>query len=158
MPRGRKRNNQEARLERARKHINAARAALGRSILGPLSAHAEIRECGNDPSEPIIACVDPAQGAIWLNPHHRHELGTAEWTFILGHELLHLGLSHAKRRLDRDPLLWNLACDIAADNLLYSFKLGRAPHDFAVDTSFAGVREEEIYISLVDDRRLAGKI
>jgi predicted metal-dependent peptidase len=97
--------------------------------------------------------VDPEQGAVWLNPHTRPELGPPEWTFILGHQLLHLGLNHAARRLHRDPLLWNLACEHAADNLLHAFKLGRAPHDFAVDSAFAGMREEEIYDLLAEDRR-----
>jgi predicted metal-dependent peptidase len=143
----------ENRLEKARERIYRARSRLGRSLLGPLLGAVTVIECEGVPGDPLLACVDPEQGVIWLNPHGRPELGEAEWTFILGHELLHLGLDHAARRLDRDPVVWSLACEHAADNLLYSFKIGRPPHDYEVDLAFAGMREEQIYELLLGDRR-----
>lgn len=143
----------ETRLEKARARIYKARVRLGRSLLGPLLGAVTVIECEGAPGDPLLACVDPEQGVIWLNPRSRSELGEAEWTFILGHELLHLGLNHAARRLHRDPLVWSLACEHAADNLLHSFKIGRPPHDFAVDLAFAGMQEEQIYDLLMGDRR-----
>jgi predicted metal-dependent peptidase len=142
----------ESRLDKSRARIWGARRRLDRSMLGPLLNNALIVECDDEPNQPLIACVDPAQGAIWLNPHRRPELGEAEWTFILAHQLLHLGLNHGPRRLDRDPRIWNLACEHAADNLLQAFKIGKPPHDFPVETLYAGLREEEIYERLLSDR------
>ena len=74
------------------------------------------------------------------------------WTFVLAHQLLHLGLGHGPGRLGRDPKAWNLACEHAADNMLYAFKIGHAPHDFEVDLAFANQREEDIYEMLVGDK------
>jgi predicted metal-dependent peptidase len=157
MPRKEARNRKDERLERTRARIWGARGRLERSILGPLLEHVTVGECEGKEGEPQIAAVDPAAGTVWLNPHHRGELGEPEWTFILAHQLLHLGLNHAARREHRDPLLWNVACDHAADNLLHAFKLGRAPHDFAVDTTLAGRREEEIYDQLAAERRASAR-
>jgi hypothetical protein len=153
MARKDRKTSQEDRVTKTRANIQTAWRVLSRTILGPLAANVSLAECADMPGEPQLTCVDPAQGVVWFNPHTRHELKTPEWTFLLAHPLLHLGLDHAARRLDRDPRAWNLACEHAADNLLHTFKIGRAPHDFAVDTTFAGLREEEIYDLLIQDRR-----
>lgn len=142
----------QSRLQKTRAHISSAQSSLVSSMLGPLRDHVLILHCEGDPGDPLIACVDPAQGVVWLNPHRRPDLTPPEWTFIVAHELLHLGLNHAERRLDRDPLLWNLACDYVIDNLLHTFKLGRPPLDFGVETAYAGLREEEIYERLLMER------
>ena len=110
-------------------------------------------ECEGKEGDPEMACVDAAQGVVWVNPHKRQELGEAEWTFVLAHQLLHLGLSHQTRREGREPRAWGLACEHAADTMLHAFKIGRAPADFAVDLTFSGMREEEVYDVLADDKR-----
>jgi predicted metal-dependent peptidase len=145
-------SKQQSRLEKTRARIWGARAWLRRSLLGPLLDAVRIEECEGKEGDPLIACVDAEQAAIWLNPHRRPELGEPEWTFILAHQLLHLGLNHAARRLHRDPLLWNAACDTVADHLLHSFKIGQPPRDFSLDPAFAGMREEEIYDLLAEPR------
>jgi predicted metal-dependent peptidase len=145
----------ETRLQKARERIRGAEWRLWRSIFGSLLDAVVVEVCEGAPHDPLIASVDPWHGVIRVNPHRRPELGEAEWTFVIAHQLAHLALRHADRRLDRDPLLWNLACDHAADNLLQALKLGRPPHDFSVDTAFAGMREEEIYELLREGRRAA---
>src|ERR1051326_5381122 len=152
MARTKGKNTKESRSDKARVRIWGARRRLERSLLGPLLGNVRVIECEGKAEDPLLACVDPEQGVVWVNPHQRSELGEPEWTFVLGHQLLHLGLNHGSRRLDRDPLLWNLACEHAVDNLLHSFKLGRPLHDFPVDLTFAGLREEEIYERLSEDR------
>jgi predicted metal-dependent peptidase len=150
-----KANRKEERLAKTRAHIEHARRRLSRSLLRPLLNNVRVFEVEeNNAGFPYLACVDPEHGFVWLNPHTRPELGEAEWTFILGHHLLHLGLNHAVRREGREPLIWNLACEHGADNLLHAFKIGRAPHDFAPDTAFAGMREEDIYDLLLADNRV----
>src|SRR5438876_2057402 len=145
--------HKEDRIDRARKRIWGAHRRLERSLFGPLLGNVHLQWCEGKEGDPLLACVDPGQGVIWVNPHRRPELDEAEWTFILGHELVHLGLNHGPRRQERDPMLWNLACDHAADNFLHAFKLGRPPHDFPVDTTLAGKREEEIYEFLAGERQ-----
>lgn len=148
-----KEDQKETRLERTRKRLWGARTRLGKSLLGPLLDHVRVVECEGKEGDPEMACVDAAQGVIWINPHKRHDFGEPEWTFVLAHQLLHLGLSHGARRESRDPRVWNLACEHAADNMLHAFKIGKVPHDFGVDLSFAGMREEDIYDLLAGDRQ-----
>jgi len=152
----RKRNKdgqKESRLSRTRERIWGARRRLARSLLGPMLDHVQVLECDGREGDPELAYMDPAQGVVWVNPHKRQELGEPEWTFVLAHQLLHLGLGHGTRREGREPRAWNLACEHAADNMLHAFKIGRAPADFGVDLSFSGMREEEIYEQLAGDKR-----
>lgn len=140
-------------MARARARIWGARGRLAKSLLGPLLTHVQVIECEGKEGDPELACVDPAQGVVWVNPHKRQELGEPEWMFILAHQLLHLGLSHEGRRDGREPRAWNLACEHAVDNMLHAFKIGKAPADFGVDLTFSGMREEEIYDLLATDKR-----
>jgi predicted metal-dependent peptidase len=156
MARKTQKSRKDSRLDKTRSNIWSARARLQRSLLGPLLDNAVIVECEGGEGDPLLACVDWSQGVVWLNPHRRQELGAPEWTFVLAHQLLHLGLNHGPRRLDRDPVLWNLACDHACDNLLHSFKIGNPLRDLPVDTTLAGKGEEEIYELLAQDRRRLG--
>jgi len=147
-----KEKQKETQLEKTRKRIAGARVRLGKTLLGPLLQHVRFVECDGGESDPEMACVDTAQGVIWLNPYKRHDLGEPEWAFVLAHQLLHLGLGHGAGRQNRDPRAWNLACEHAADNMLYAFKIGKAPHDFEVDLAFANLCEEDIYEMLVGDK------
>ena len=147
-----KEDQKQTRLARTRERIRGARKRLAKSLLGPLLGHVQVLECPGQEGDPDLAWIDCAQGGVWLNPHKRQELGEPEWTFVLAHQLLHLGLRHESRREGREPRAWSLACEHAADNLLHAFKIGRAPADFAVDLSFAGMREEDVYEQLVGDR------
>lgn len=147
-----KEQQKETQLEKTRKRIAGARVRLGKTLLGPLLQHARIAECDGKESDPEMACTDPAQGVIWLNPHTRHDLGEPEWAFVLAHQLLHLGLGHGPGGVGRDPRTWNLACEHAADNMLYAFKIGTAPHDFAVDLTFANLSEDAIYEMVSGDK------
>ena len=147
-----KQGQKETQLEKTRKRIWGARARLDKTLLGPLLGHVRLVECGGVESDPEVACVDTAQGVVWVNPHKRHDLGEPEWTFVLAHQLLHLGLGHGPGRQNREPKAWNLACEHAADNMLYAFKVGKAPHDYAVDLAFASLSEDAIYEMLVGDK------
>lgn len=138
-----------------RENIRQARSVLyHRSIFSALLEHVPTDEieAGSDAAQ--FACVDVVQGVVWLNPRGREVIERDEWVFILAHELLHLGLNHAARRGDRDPLLWSLACDEAANSLLHAFKVGRAPRTVQIDDSWAGMREEEIYDRLTQNREV----
>lgn len=154
MPRRNKKEGQkESRLERARKRIWSARQSVGKTMLGPLLEHVRIVECAGDNGDPELACVDTAQGVVWLNPHTQRDLAEPEWTFVLAHQLLHLGLGHGPGRQQRDPRAWNLACEHAADAMLHAFKIGRAPHEGGVDLAFAAMREEDIYDVILGDKQ-----
>src|SRR3989442_15113352 len=111
MPRRSRGPNQreaEQRLQRNRYRISEARRTLVLSPLRTLLEAVRIQECDGVEGDPETAAVDPAAGVLWVNPHHRlrrGEASEADWTTVLGHLLLHLGLNHAARREDREPLV-----------------------------------------------------
>ncbi|OLN26971.1 hypothetical protein DVDV_2356 [Desulfovibrio sp. DV] len=69
---------------------------------------------------------------------------------LLAHEILHLACEHHLRRKDRDPALWNKACDLAIAALLVEsgFTLPRG-HPF--EATQAGKPAEAIYAALTGD-------
>lgn len=54
----------------------------------------------------------------WWNPDYFVSLPAESKKTELCHELWHVALLHQVRRGSRDPLLWNIACDIRIDLLL----------------------------------------
>lgn len=68
---------------------------------------------------------------------------------VLVHELWHVALLHMLRRGERDPKIWNYACDIAINNMLenegYTFE-GTRPW---LDQKYGTKPAEEIYDDLI---------
>jgi predicted metal-dependent peptidase len=65
---------------------------------------------------------------------------------LLAHEVYHIALRHHTRRGDRDPRLWNVACDYAVDQELTS--MGFDVPDPLIDARFRGLAAEAIYAIL----------
>lgn len=63
---------------------------------------------------------------------------------VMAHEVLHVTFKHMLRRGDRDPELWNIACDLAINPILLraGFKL---PHGALHDPQYDGLSAEAIY-------------
>jgi predicted metal-dependent peptidase len=57
-------------------------------------------------------------GNVYYNPDFIEKLTDNEVIGVLCHEVLHLVLEHLRRRNDREGLVWNIACDIAVNNML----------------------------------------
>lgn len=55
---------------------------------------------------------------IWLNPAFIGRLGRDSLCGLVLHELLHVALLHASRRLNRDPLIWNIAADVVVNGMI----------------------------------------
>jgi predicted metal-dependent peptidase len=142
---------QKAAIERANERIDAAKGRLRRTLFGPLLQEVKFALCTT--GDPALACVDPGQAMIWLNPLARGDLSVEQWVFAIGHQLLHLGLEHERRRHDRDPLLWNVACEIAADGLLWHLRIGRPLPEQVIDPQLASKKEEELYDMLTASPR-----
>jgi predicted metal-dependent peptidase len=94
------------------------------------------------------------------NPYHFLEIPPEARLTVLVHELWHPALLHMLRRGERNPRIWNFACDIAINNMLdlegYSFKgsfpaaLGFPPDAKPwLDHSFGTKNAEEIYDELI---------
>ena len=81
---------------------------------------------------------------FYYNPRYIQALSVAETQFVLAHEALHCALSHFARRLHRNKIRWDLACDQAINPLLVKDGF-RPPPGWVVMESFFGMTAEEIY-------------
>ena len=70
---------------------------------------------------------------------------------LLGHECWHVAFLHCDevRRGDRDPRLWNQACDYAINNMMYEF--GYQFDCGLLDPKYNEMSAEQIYDELVKD-------
>lgn len=103
-----------------------------------------------------IAAVDHEHGEIYVNPYA--SLTSAEWRFVLAHEMLHAALRHGHRVDGRDPYLWNVACDYVINGWLVAMNVGHLPEGVLYDQSLTGLSAESVYDTLVTDLRRARKL
>ena len=155
-----KRNNESpaARLETARTRIYYAKQKPGETPLSALVAGLTIAEASDPEKRPAVGAADPLTGTIVLNPWFlaakNRPLEIVEWAYVIAHLSLHLALNHAARRGERDPLVWNLAADIAADRLLSFFGVTRPP-EIAGEPYGSDAPEEALYDELMERRAVS---
>jgi len=97
-------------------------------------------------------------GEIVINPGVVEKYSFEELTYKYAHTILHIVLKHPKRRERRDAYLWNLASNIAVNNLMTELKnVGELPEDEFPDERYTELSVEEIYAAL-DEERQGGEI
>ena len=126
----------------ARRNFEAGYAALREHpMFAPLAWHIRIeRHAGN--LCPLSGwAVGTSTGVI--HPHPTRQAEPEEWTYILAHCLLHLGLGHLRsRERVRD---WNAACDCVVTRFLADLKLGRPPENWRGLPDLPSQPEEKLY-------------
>lgn len=98
-----------------------------------------------------IAAVNARLQEIYVNPGCR--LSFEEWQFVLAHEFLHAALRHDVRREERDPILWNVACDYIINGWLVEMGVGQMPEGLLYDGHFKGMSAETVYDKLYENIR-----
>lgn len=92
---------------------------------------------------------------LWWNPIWFETLTNETAGTVLRHELDHVARLHAIRRGNRDPLVWNYACDYRINNDLtrdgFSFKGTHPLLDKQYDANGNLLSEEEIYDILMNN-------
>ena len=84
-----------------------------------------------------------------------NKLSKEERFFTIIHELWHIAKLHSLRMEDRDPFIWNMACDYHINWLIDSDKrrswtiLPQRPKGALYDKKYADMSEEEIYDDLI---------
>lgn len=78
-----------------------------RPWFGQLSCYVEPVENNNIPT----AAID-LLGNLYYNTKFMEELSDSEIRGIICHEIMHLAFKHLERMDERDPLIWNMACDL----------------------------------------------
>ena len=69
------------------------------------------------------ACVTK-DGTIKYAPSFVEKLSVDECVFILAHEAMHVVYAHLPRLGNRDPMVWNIACDATINDLLKECGVG----------------------------------
>lgn len=159
----RKQSNSDpaARVVTTRACISWATGDLRRSALSPLLSALTVTETEDSETRPSIGAVDPVRGIIYLNPWFvgpkNRLLDADEWKYAIAHLALHLALNHPARREGRDPLIWNLACDVAVDRLLVLFKIYR-PMTIAGEQWPGEGSEDALYEEMLEIRNVNRKL
>jgi predicted metal-dependent peptidase len=94
------------------------------------------------------ACTNGKE--IRFNSTYFTNIGLKHVIAVIAHEVLHCVFGHHTRRGNRDPKIWNIACDLAINLLLieYGFQL---PSGALIDNSLRGLTAEEIYDRIMRD-------
>ncbi|MGF6726806.1 putative metal-dependent peptidase [Paraburkholderia sp. GAS41] len=90
--------------------------------------------------------------SIGYNPAFLAGLNDLETRGSLAHEVLHVANGHCWRRGDRDPELWNRACDYAINPIVIDDGM-LLPKGSLIDARFRGKSAEEIYGILAQEKR-----
>jgi predicted metal-dependent peptidase len=128
--------------------LSAARTKLilDKPFLGALVLRLPMQE--GDPKWCPTTATDARN--FYFNPDYIDALNPQQVQFVLAHEALHCALSHFARRGHRQRKRWDMACDLAVNELLVKDGLMPPPGGL-VDMGFEGMTAEEIYPSLHED-------
>jgi len=99
-----------------------------------------------DPSLPFVMATDGIR--LVYNPQELEKLSLEEIIGILVHEALHVALLHPIRRQNRDPRLWNVACDYVVNPIVIQSKFV-LPKDALYDKKYHKKYAEEVYDDLL---------
>ena len=102
------------------------------------------------------AVVTPS-GTVHLHPTRR--ASPAEWTWVVGHALLHLAFGHVDPgpRSGRVDRAYNVACCVAVDRFLASLKIGRVPQDIEASPLLPGWVSQSL-LAAGSEHLLAGEL
>ncbi len=90
--------------------------------------------------------------SLGFNPAFAESLSFAEVIGVMVHEVLHNAMMHHTRRGDRDPKLWNIACDYAINCLVIQAGL-QLPAGHLRDARYDGRSAEWIYDQLLKEQQ-----
>ena len=141
------RKRSSPRLDEASRNFSAATDALLRHpLFAPLLNRAHvIRAAGNAcPEDGWVAVTQ--HGDLHVHPTRRAD--SDEWTYVIAHALLHLGLNHFQQQHRQDE--WNAACDVFVTRFLADLKIGRPPEQLR-EPDLLGGTEERLYNQFCTD-------
>jgi hypothetical protein len=134
---------------------------LNANLYGRLLSHLDIY--GSDEIDPPTMCTNGI--SIIFHPKFINDQTDEAIRFVLAHEVLHCMFQHNTRRQNRDPRLWNVACDYAINPLLIhddNFTAGKWKKPIMngkeaglYERKYSGMRAEDIYQKLIDDGAMA---
>ena len=96
---------------------------------------------------------------LFYNVQFFNAMNNKEIEFVLAHEILHMVFDHLTRREDRDPRLYNIACDYIVNNLLVDDRIGTIPSivNCFQDFKYRGWASEAVYDDLYEQAKQNGE-
>lgn len=87
---------------------------------------------------------------LYYNTQFFNALTNKEIEFVIAHEILHCIFDHIIRREDRNPMLYNIACDYIVNNTLVRDRIGDPVKLVQIyqDWKYEGWTSEEVYDEL----------
>lgn len=84
---------------------------------------------------------------LYYNVQFFNALSFKQVEFVIAHEIYHCIFEHIIRRNDRDPRIFNIACDYVVNGLLDKDKIGTLVDqiDIYIDRKYDGWTSEEVY-------------
>ena len=84
---------------------------------------------------------------LYYNTQFFNALSEKQIEFVIAHEILHCVFDHIIRRDERDPQIYNIACDYIVNNTLVRDKIGEAVKMIPIfqDWKYDGWSSEEVY-------------
>lgn len=94
------------------------------------------------------ACTDGTK--VWWDSEFVKNNTDDILSFVCVHEIEHVIKRHPWRRGERDPFLWNVACDYHINGELKGYDI-KIPKNALYDPQYDGMLEEAIYDSLLEN-------
>ena len=96
---------------------------------------------------------------LFYNRQFFNALSNKEIEFVIAHEILHCVFDHIIRREDRDPMIYNIACDYIVNNTLVRDKIGEPVKMIQIfqDWKYDGWQSEAVYDDIYKKAEENGK-
>ena len=129
---------------KAKEYVSAARRnlVLDHPFFGVLSLKLDLIE------DRSVKTLRTDGRKLWFNPEYASSLNRYEVVGVVAHEVLHCANGHAWRRGNRDPKVWNQACDLAINPIVTDAGLV-LPAGAQDGSAYKGMSAEEICERLV---------
>ena len=117
---------------------------LRHAFFGNLATRLRMVNCEGDHF--VKTCATDGRH-FYYSPEFIDQLNPKQTEFVFAHETLHNVFEHMFRRGDRDPSIWNIACDYAINQILVDDKIGEKVSQIKIfqDNKYRGKSAEEIY-------------
>lgn len=139
--------NAETRITQSR-----VRLLMNKPFFGTLATRLRLQEVESMPT----AATDGRH--FFFNREFVDRLDDDELDFLVGHEVLHCVYDHMEAREDREPTLYNVACDFNINYTLVDLAIGKIIGEDKLnggkpcyDPKYAGMNSYEIYDQLLQE-------
>lgn len=141
----------------AMEEMTIARIALllKQPFFGTLAMKLHLIECDDNLSEKMkTAAVDGRR--LWYNAEFIMSMDKEQRMFLVAHEVLHCVFEHLRRRVDRDPKVWNSAADYVINATLVEVGM-KMPDIGLYEDQYLNWTSEDVYDEMIKNGDSGGE-